>query len=113
MGKYRVEEIAAELMLDPEDLGEVFEAFFDETQEMLLKCEKALKNNDYQTLKKIFHSLKGSSANLRMKTLNELAVALEDGSNSFDQGLIEGSLPDLQKELTFLQEQVKNFYYSS
>lgn len=104
---YNTGEAAESLMIEERDLLEILEVFFHETTDILLDCDKAFKNGDSGTLKKLFHSLKGSSANFRMNHLSELAARMENGAGSSDWKLIAETMPLFLSELESIQKQAR------
>ncbi len=56
---------------------DLFENFAVSLTDMFKQMENTLKIEDYDTLRKLAHSLKGASANLQIKTLSELSHILE------------------------------------
>lgn len=107
---YDVKEVAEEFMLSPEELFEIFETFFIESNDILEKCTKAIVVEDYELLKKLFHAFKGSAANLRMNKINELLIDLEVGAKKSDKELIILGLSKVQEEALLVKYQITKFY---
>ncbi|MCC5944108.1 MAG: Hpt domain-containing protein [Bernardetiaceae bacterium] len=54
-----------------------FEAFTQETSDLLIATAQAIKANDYETTKRHFHSIKGSAASLGLEQIAEQARRAE------------------------------------
>ena len=106
---YSVEKAAAELMLEHEDLIEILYFFFGEADKILSQCEKAVEESDFAVLRQLFHSLKGTTANFRMDSLNQMAVTLEKAAQTDNLDLVKGMLPDFTRELNSVREQVERY----
>ena len=107
---YSINQAAEELMLEPEDLKEIFECFFSEADEILPKCEEALEEQDAEMLKENFHALKGSAANLRIKAVSDLALTLENEAKKGNFPAIAVSMSALKKEIVTARVIVNHFY---
>ena len=80
--------------LDKNDTNKIFEVYVKSLHEMMKNIEEALVNNDFKELCKISHQLKGSSGNLKIKEIFELAKMLETSALTKDKS---------DCELTFLK----------
>ena len=110
MADYSVLETARELMLEPEDLEEIYELFFTDVKSWLQDYQQ-LATGDAGRLAALLHSLKGAANNLRMEETARKARQLE-------KEVLEGlSLPKtvceleiLQKDIGELEARVHEFY---
>lgn len=66
-----------ETRFSEDDAKELFTDFTNQLPEMFRCIEEALKEEDFERLKDIAHQLKGTSGNLRISDLSELAKMLE------------------------------------
>jgi len=98
-----------------DDLGGIPEAVYDELLNDLIKqvrdnlaeLNKSLPGEDFDSISKIAHTIKGSSANLRMTKISEAAKALEISAKeekdkqtlAKDLEALEVTLKDLEKEV--------------
>lgn len=110
MIEYNVTAAAEELMLDTSDLQEVYELFFDEAKDLLAVCRQAVREQNYMSLGKPLHNLKGIASNLRMQEITALAVKLEELGATGKGEQIESYLLELQNKIDDMQEYVHNFY---
>ncbi|EKQ56792.1 MULTISPECIES: response regulator [unclassified Clostridium] len=64
--------------LEEEDAKEIFEDYIRCLPDLLGGIEDAIKNNNFNKLAKLTHELKGSSGTLRITSVHELAIELEE-----------------------------------
>lgn len=64
--------------LEKDDAKEIFEDYIKYLPDMLNGINEAIKSNDFEKLAEITHELKGSSGTLRITTIHELAIKLEE-----------------------------------
>ena len=107
---FTVESSARDLMLEPEDLKEIFEAFFEDAVVVLAEAEEASQNDDTATFCKRMHSLKGSALNLRMDVLGELAKQAEKDGASVGETQRGNWLLAIHTEVTAAKEIVNRYY---
>ena len=107
---YNINEVANDLMVEPDDLREVYEAYFIESAEIISEIKTALEDNDSIKLKKMFHSLKGSSANLRMDVVADLARNMEQSAGKNNLDTIRLQMSRVENEISELQQGIRNFY---
>ena len=73
----------------------ILELFFSnhaETERLLGIC---VKHKDFAAIQKQAHQLKGTTANLRMSCISDIASSLETAAKEFDIGLCEKYIIDL------------------
>jgi two-component system sensor histidine kinase/response regulator len=63
--------------LSMNDTKEIFEAYINSMPEIFSKFDEALNKNDFKELAETAHKLKGSSGNLRIKVIFELASSID------------------------------------
>jgi HPt (histidine-containing phosphotransfer) domain-containing protein len=68
---------ALEEDLGSEFLTELLELYFNDTKVLLEQLGQAVKNTDATATARIAHSIKGSSANLRMEQMADVSAAIE------------------------------------
>lgn len=107
---YSVEVVARELMFTPSELQDIFEIYFEEAAQLLPDCHAALAREDYAKYKKIMHSFKGASLNLRMTKIGTLAEKLEEMAKEENEVEIVCMLARLQEEITIIEKYVTHFY---
>lgn len=110
MIKYDIEEIASELMLTTSELREVLDIYFEEAASFLPECHNLIANQNYGELAEIMHAAKGSSANLRMDKIRDLAATLEQQAKLGSKEKLSFSLEVIQEELKALQECIDAYY---
>jgi HPt (histidine-containing phosphotransfer) domain-containing protein len=72
-----IQKIANELEFEIEDVKMLIGVFLDSAKENLEKIESAIEQNDYETIFKSAHSIKGSSANFTLDDISQLAKEME------------------------------------
>ncbi len=73
-----LEKLAENIGLEVEDFNEVFELYVETTSPDLEELKAALVKGDAQEVHKTAHSIKGSSGNLGLDELYELAGEIDD-----------------------------------
>ncbi len=91
----------------PEDVyDELVRVLIAQTHEQIANIGKALNEDDYDTIAKAAHLLKGSSGNLRIYAIHDIAKAIEETSTQEkarddlpgDLKKLEGALAQLEQE---------------
>jgi CheY-like chemotaxis protein/HPt (histidine-containing phosphotransfer) domain-containing protein len=72
-----LERVARDLELNVEDCREILDVFFNKSHFRLRAIEQAVESGDLESLERLAHSLKGSSANLGLKRIERSARRLE------------------------------------
>lgn len=108
--QYDVEKIADELMFTTSELKEILDIYFEEAIELLQECHSALDRQDYAAVGKIIHALKGSSSNLRITTVTEIATELEQMAISGEKAPLFHYLPIIQDKIAILKEHIDVYY---
>lgn len=80
-----VNNLAKDTGFSKTDARELIHEFIGCLPKMLKEINEALKNYNYQEVKRIAHQMKGTSANLRIKELPDLAMKLQEFSEEKDQ----------------------------
>lgn len=107
---YNIEDVAAELLLEPVDLQEIYHDFFAEAELLLQDCKTKAALSDFGELKKIVHALKGMAANLRMEQLVHLLRQAEQEITNRNIPLISDLLDAIALSIEELSRQVSSFY---
>lgn len=90
--------IAAFMMvsgLSKGDAQQIFAVYIETVPELLAAIEDSLIKNDFEKIGKVAHQLKGASGNLRITTVCELAMKLEEASKKRDKYTCEKILGKL------------------
>jgi len=66
--------------LEKDDAKEIFEDYIKCLPDLLTGINDAISNNDFKKLAKLTHELKGSSGTLRINSIYELAIKLEEAA---------------------------------
>ena len=72
-----LQSIADELDFDLEDVEMLMEVFLETSTEQIALLEQAVNNNNLEEIGSIAHSIKGSSANLTLIEISDLAKEIE------------------------------------
>ena len=73
--------------LSEEDSKEIFEEFSSSFDEAMDRIRESYKNEDFPQLSKIAHKIKGSAGNLRIESIYDLALELENSSREDNREL--------------------------
>lgn len=79
------------------DAKVIFETFMDTVLDLMKNIESALVSEDYQAIRRIAHQLKGSSGNLRIIDIFELAKELETSAMEKDKSKCEKIISEMKK----------------
>jgi len=71
---------------------QVFEDFMNESKEQLNKCAEALKNQDYVTIQRELHTIKGNAGTLGVEKLSQQAEFIEKNLKNEDYETLEQDL---------------------
>jgi HPt (histidine-containing phosphotransfer) domain-containing protein len=77
MNKIDLQVIADELEFDLEDVEMLIEVFIESALESLSLLSIAIKNKDFKNIFESAHSIKGSSANLTLIEISDVAKMIE------------------------------------
>ena len=86
---------------DKELFLELLDIYIEDFHKKRILLQQALENNDFEEIKGIAHSLKGSSGNISAKMLRESFLRLEEMAKSQD-------LKDFKKFLSDLDQQFQD-----
>ena len=104
-----IEKASVELMLEPEELHEILQAYFEDAPLMLAQGRRAVDRQDWQELAKSMHALKGASFNLRLDSMGELASRAEQGNELPIANLYE-VLQALEVELRKTEAEIADYF---
>lgn len=93
-----------ELMLEPEQLLMLMEVFLAKMEKTVPQLERAIDNGVFEEVAKLAHSIKGSSANFRIKTVQNLAKCIEEAAMHSDESC------DFKKLFEALKVELENIY---
>lgn len=110
MINYDIEFIASELLLTTSELREVLDFYFEEATDRLPECHELINNQNYVELAEIMHALKGSSVNLRMDNISNLAATLERQAKLESSENLDVILGKIQIEIWALKEHIDAYY---
>ena len=72
-----IQKLAKELEFDEEDVAVLVEVFFESAKESLSLLNSAIATKNYQDIASYAHTIKGSSANLMLEDVVEIARQIE------------------------------------
>jgi len=85
--------------LEEEIARELYADFFDYLTGLFDGMESAIRGEDYGKLKGLAHQLKGSSGNLKIKSVYERAIQLEDAAKATDRDQCEKLLLQIRQQV--------------
>lgn len=107
---YDIENAAQDLMLETSDLKEILDIYFPAALELIAECEAAYSKEDYRKMAAAMHSLKGSSYNLRLKEIGDLASQYEVAAQAEEFPWAMAKLVILRNKVLNIQELARKFY---
>ncbi len=87
---------------DKDLLLELLDIFAEDFREKRRQMETAVKQNDYDSIKRLTHALKGSSGNISAKPLRDTFLKLEDIGRNKNLSGAENILADMDKKFEAL-----------
>ena len=97
-----IDNVKDEFKFDDDIVNELLHDFFENTKIQLKELEQAIKENNFEQVTQIAHSIKGAAGNLRMNDIFELSKKLEfmGRDNNLNEAL--QSFEDLKYEFLLL-----------
>ena len=92
----------------PEMVREILKDFEQETQEQLEQCTRSLQKDDYQTILRDLHTLKGSAGTLGVEKLADKAKQLEANLKEKKYDIASSGLQELNKIFKEFQDNYHN-----
>jgi HPt (histidine-containing phosphotransfer) domain-containing protein len=89
---------------DEDFLNELLELYSTEFSNYFEKLQDAIQNSDYQSIRDISHTLKGSSANLSLIKLQEISYQIECAGQDKDINKAKDAILMLGKEFQKLKD---------
>ncbi len=80
-----IAKLQSELMLDEEQLLMLIKTFLKKLGQLLPELKEAIEAENIETVGRLAHSLKGSSANFRIESLQKIAKAMEEAAYAKDK----------------------------
>jgi HPt (histidine-containing phosphotransfer) domain-containing protein len=94
---------------EPEFIAEMYEMFVGDAQGLLTNFDTALESENVDDLRKLAHTLKGSSANIGAERLQSLASAVEMADLTTELTKVQDLAKEMRMELEAVEAFVKNF----
>lgn len=89
---------ALEKDLGGDFLTELLELYFNDTRALLFQLEQAVQTADASAIAQIAHSIKGSSANMRMDQMADVSARIEKLAKTGQVGDSQSLLVELERE---------------
>lgn len=77
----KLDDIAKHLHFTHENTKKLLDIFYTSSKTLLDNIQEAIQTNDYETIHRNAHSLKGSSSNLLFSHVSEVAKKIEDAAS--------------------------------
>ncbi|MCX7970854.1 MAG: Hpt domain-containing protein [Negativicutes bacterium] len=107
---YDPRQVVEEMGLDPDDMKEIFDDYFREVKTVLDQIGPAVDAGDAAQLKALLHNVKGSSGNLQMQEVYELAAKLEKAAIAGDLATVAAEHPVLAAKIAENRRLVVQYY---
>lgn len=105
----RIEEIAEERGLEPQDVLEFLHDFVEFTEESdLAALKEALERCDHNSVRERAHSIKGAAVNLKLDQIAAIAREIEQRAKDLDAAHATALVSDLEASLAVLKDFLKN-----
>lgn len=97
-----VNEMMTELGFSQSDAIQLFIDFIEYLPNSISELEKGVSENNYDELKKLAHKLKGASANLRIETITQHSINLEEAAQNQDNNKCIEIISQIKNHLEYL-----------
>lgn len=77
----KLDDIATRLRFSPENTKKLLEIFYTSSKTILEHITEATKNNDFESIHRNAHSLKGSASNLLFTHISDIAKEMEEAAS--------------------------------
>ena len=101
-----MKEVMERLQDDRELLMELLNLYTDDFTEKRAGLNEAAQNKDFEKLRNIAHSLKGSSGNISAKKLHSIFLTLEQSAKAQDLSQVAAALQQIDAEYAELQKYI-------
>ena len=79
------------------DFKEIIPEFLNNRRQDIATIETCLDEKDYETIRVIGHSMKGSGASYGFRQITEIGKAIEDGAKKISDQIIEQNTQELSE----------------
>ncbi len=93
---------------DAEFERELFETFISSGDKSIAEILEALRNQDFETIGRRAHALKGASANIHAAPLSSAAAKLESAAKGMFVTEIDGLVREVSEKLQLVNDQLRN-----
>ncbi len=104
MGLIDMDSVLERIGGDESFFQELLDIYVDDFVEKYVSLENAIGQSDFNTIKEIGHSLKGSSGNLSLTSLHETAYGIELAGREYDIEQAKLTFAKLHEEFKKLKE---------
>jgi HPt (histidine-containing phosphotransfer) domain-containing protein len=77
------------------DLGDLMPGFLEDWGEEVKAMREALEKNDYETIRKLGHNMKGIGGSCGLEVVTNMGTGLEEAAKAMDQEVIRKNLDAL------------------
>jgi HPt (histidine-containing phosphotransfer) domain-containing protein len=81
------------------DLEEIIPEFMELTRKDVKSIDTALKGNDFETIRKVAHTLKGSGGGYGFDAISEMGLGIEQAAKGGDGGAVRKWIDELANYL--------------
>lgn len=82
-----------------DDFLTLLDVYTSDTNNRYTELEKALKGDDFNSIRQLSHAMKSSSANIGADTVSSIAAKIEEAAKEETRNPILESLPQLKKAI--------------
>ncbi|NPV90039.1 MAG: Hpt domain-containing protein [Firmicutes bacterium] len=107
---YSIENAAAELMLEPAEMLEVYQIFIEDVPQRLDECQRGLNEMDLDRVRRTLHAVKSVASSLQMHELAGLVTTMEEDTGGEGPDRLKEELAAITREYHHLQAEIERFY---
>ncbi|MCG8569340.1 MAG: PAS domain S-box protein [Spirochaetes bacterium] len=104
---FHYQEMMTQFMGEAEVVQEVLVVYQEKTEEQLKLLDQALEKKEFDTIRSLAHSIKGSSWNITAKSMGDLALKLEKAAQNEEIDQIRVLIDQMKKIYPFLKKELQ------
>jgi HPt (histidine-containing phosphotransfer) domain-containing protein len=102
------EYLKIEFGMDEDDISEIFDIFFQESQLTIKNLETNISQENFKQIISDAHGIKGSAANINALNISQIAKSIEEAAKNNDISVCNENFQPLKLAFSTLQDEYKS-----